>query len=208
MLAMTAGRIRRLAPLAARPAMIAAAFAAGLAACETPIQIQELPELTYGYLGRYRLDVAAVEVVSEYRAPMRAPNVEHLFPTPPEDALRRWANDRLEAAGRRGVARFVVKEAGVTETPLEVETGFTGAFKKQQSARFEATVEAILELVDERGFRKGFASARASRSRTVGEDITLDERNRTWFDLTESLMRDFNAEMERNIGLYFGGYLL
>ena len=204
---MTPRRNRRLAPLAARLAMIAVAVAAGLAACETPVQTQKLPELTYGHLERYRLDVAAVEVVSEYRSPMRAPNVEHLFPTPPADTLKRWANDRLEAAGRRGIARFVIKEAGVTETPLKVDTGYKGAFKKEQSARFEVTIEAILELVDDRGFRKGFASARVSRSRTVREDITLNERDRAWFDLTEALMGDFNAEMERNIGRYLGGYL-
>ena len=57
------------------------------------------PELTYAHLGAMRLDVARVEIADEYHEPLRPPNVDHLFPTPPERAMRRWATDRLAASG-------------------------------------------------------------------------------------------------------------
>ncbi len=179
-----------------------------LAACETPVVTQTLPELTYGHLSKFTLDVAAIAVKAKYVPPMKAPNVEHLFPTPPGKALRRWAADRLRAGGRRGSAQFVIIDAAVTETPLKLDKSFTGAFTKQQSRRYEATVEVSLEILDDKGFRKGFANARVSRSRTLGEDATINDRERMWFDLTEALMRDFNAELEKNIRQYLGGYLL
>ncbi len=179
-----------------------------LAACETPMVTQTLPELTYGHLSKFRLDVAQVQVAAEYVPPMKAPNVDHLFPTPPGKALRRWAADRLTAAGERGRARFVILNASVTETRLKMDKGFTGAFTTQQSERYDATVEASLEILDDRGFRKGFANARVSRSRTLGEDATINDRERMWFDLTEALMKDFNAELEKNIRQYLGGYLM
>ena len=178
-----------------------------LGACETPMPAQTLPGLTYEHLKPFRLDVAAVDVVSQYRSPMQKPNVEHLFPTPPEKALRRWAQDRLKAAGKGATARFVILDARATETPLKIDKSFWGAFKRQQSERYDATVEATLEILDSRGFRKGFANARASRSRTVREDATLNERERTWFELTEALMKDFDAELERNIRQHLGGFL-
>ena len=186
---------------------MAGLIALALAACQTPPPVQRLPELTYGHLERLNLDVAAIEVVSEFRSPMQAPHVEHLFPTPPQTALERWATDRIEAAGRQGVARFVIKDAQATATPLAIDKGLAGAFTKEQSVRYEARVEAFLEIVDERGFRKGFSSARASRARTMAEDATLNERDKAWFDLTEAVMRDFNAEMEKNIRQYLGGFL-
>lgn len=179
-----------------------------LAACETPVAPQTLPELTYGHLSKFTLDVAGIEVTTKYVPPMKAPNVEHLFATPPGKALRRWAADRLKAGGRRGTARFLIIDAAVTDTPLKVDKSFTGAFTKQQSRRYEATVEASLEILDDKGFRKGFASARVSRSRTLREDATINARERMWFDLTEALMNDFNAELEKNIRQYLGGYLL
>jgi len=196
---MTSLRFRRCA--------LAGLVALVLAACQTPPPVQRLPDLTYGHLDRLNLDAAAIEVVSEYRSPMKEPNVEHFFPTSPQTALERWAADRLDAAGRQGIARFVIKDARGTATPLAIDKGLTGAFKKEQSVRYEASIEALLEIVDERGFRKGFASARVSRTRTLGEDATLNERDKTWFDLTEAVMRDFNAEMEKNIRQYLGVFL-
>ena len=181
--------------------------ALALAACQTPPPVQRLPELTFGHLDRLNLDVAAIEVVSEYRSPMKAPHVEHLFPTPPQTALERWAADRLEAAGRQGIARFVIQNAQATATPLAFDKGLAGAFTKEQSVRYEASVEAFLEIVDERGFRKGFCSARASRTRTMPEDATLNERDKAWFELTEAVMQDFNAEIEKNVRQYLGGFL-
>jgi hypothetical protein len=181
--------------------------ALALAACQTPPPVQRLPELTFGHLDRLNLDVATIEVVSEYRSPMKAPHVEHLFPTPPQTALERWAADRLEAAGRQGIARFVIQNAQATATPLAFDKGLAGAFTKEQSVRYEASVEAFLEIVDERGFRKGFSSARASRTRTMAEDASLNERDKAWFELTEAVMQDFNAEIEKNVRQYLGGFL-
>ena len=190
-----------------RRCVLAGLVALALAACETPPPVQRLPELTYGHLDRLNLDAAALEVVSEYGPLMEAPHVDHLFPTPPLTALERWAADRLEAVGRSGIARFVIKDARATATPLAIDEGLAGAFKKEQSVRYEASIEALLEIVDDRGFRKGFASARVSRTRTLAEDATLNERDKVWFELTEAMMQDFNAEMEKNVRQFLGGFL-
>lgn len=170
--------------------------------------VQTLPELSYGHLSPLRLDVAVVRVVSTYKAPLAAPNVDHLFPTPPQKALRRWAADRLKATGKGGMAKFIIIDASVRETPLTMKEGLKGAFTKQQSERYEARIEARLEITGPARGQSGFAAARVSRSRTVREDITLNERAKIWFDLTEALMRDFNAEIEKNIRQYLGGHLM
>ena len=65
-------------------------LALGLAACETTPPPPKLPELTFTHLGPLKLNVARIDIVSKYRSPLRAPNVEHLFPTPPQKALRTW----------------------------------------------------------------------------------------------------------------------
>ena len=40
------------------------------------------------------------------------------------------------------------------------------------------------------------------------ENATLNERERFWYDLTDGVMQDFNAEMEKNIGLYLKRFLV
>lgn len=172
-------------------------LALGLAACETPPPLQKLPELTFAHLGPLKLNVAKIDIVSKYRSPLKAPNVEHLFPTPPQKALRTWARDRLRAVGRSGTARLVIHKASAVETALEMKTGLKAAFTKQQSRRYDVIVDATLEISTPEG--RGSATAQASRFSTLREDATINDRNKMWFDLTENLMRDFNAEMEKKL---------
>ncbi|MCG8507662.1 MAG: hypothetical protein MI741_00395 [Rhodospirillales bacterium] len=179
-----------------------------IAACETPVPVQRLPEITFTHLPSLGLNVANIDVVTEYKGPMAAPNVEHLMPTSPETAIKRWIEDRIVAKGVGNVARFTISDGAVTETQLDVETGITGAFKTQQALRYDATVAGMLEIFDERGFRKAFASARVSRSRTLGEDASVNAREQLWFELVEALMRDFNAEMEKNLRAHVGAYVM
>ena len=178
----------------------------GLAACETPVVEQSLPELTFAHLKPIKLNVATIEVVSEYLPPLRPPNVEHLFPMPPLKVLRRWASDRLKAVGQSGSARLVIHKASAVESVLKKNTGFTAAFTKQQSHRYDLAVEATLEIFAD-GRQKGHALAHATRFSTLREDASINKRQRIWFDLTEALVRDFDAEMENNIRRHLGAWI-
>jgi hypothetical protein len=173
-----------------------------LAGCQTTPAPARFPELTYAHLGVIKLDVDRVEIASEYQAPLRAPNVDHLFPVPPERAMRRWAQDRLAAAGSNTgrFARFVITDAKVTETNLPRSTGITGAFTKDQSQRYDLSMSAAIEIREDRGnFRSGYATASTSRSRTVREDISVNDREKVWFEMLEQAMNEINAELERQI---------
>jgi hypothetical protein len=185
---------------------LAAAAAGTLAGCNAPPQRYEFPELTYTHLPPIRLDVAVVDVVDSYRAPRVAPNVEHLFPTPPATAMARWARDRLVAAGSNGGALFTILRADVVEVPLTRTTGIKGVFTTDQTYRYDATLEIRLDAENTSGLRRGSITARATRSRTVAEDMTLNERERLWFDMTEALMRDIGAEIEKQIDAYLAAF--
>jgi hypothetical protein len=166
-----------------------------LAACaESPPP--ELPDLTFTHLRPIRFDVSTVQVVESYRPPARKPNVEHLFPVPPALAAERWAKDRLRAAGPGGTARFEVLRGDVVEVP------------RGSADRYEAVLEVRLALASADGRRTGEVSARASRTQTVERDATLDERERVWFDMTDALMRDLDAQLERQIAEHLQAFLL
>ena len=187
------------------PPALCMALVMVLAACETPTPTRRLPDLTFAHLAPIRLNVARIEVVSRYRPPLREPNVEHLFPTPPVVALKQWAKDRLRAVGSSGVARLVVLNASAVESRLAQKTGFTAAFTTQQSQRYDMAVEARLEVSSPLG--QGRATANATRFSTIREDATIHQRERLWFDLTESLVRDFDVAMEKNMRQHLGRWV-
>ena len=178
-----------------------------LTACTTAPLAPAFPELTYRHLGTITLDTTAVDIVDEYRPPLKEPNIEHKVPVPPALALRRWALDRLASTGnadRRAV--FTIQQAAMTETRLPRTKGLRGALTTDQSDRYDLTLAVRLELFEARN-RVGIATATATRSRTVAEDITLNDRDRVLFEMVESTMLDLNKELENSIRQFLGAYI-
>lgn len=186
-------------------ATMAVAFA--VVSCAQPLPSDPLPELTFAHLEPIELAVGSIEIVEVYIPPLKAPNVEHTFSISPQDAARRWAEQKLRAVGGDGQARFLIQDAAVVETALETEEGIRGAFTTNQSERYDATIEVTLEIRDDRGFQRAFATARAERSQTVPEDLTVRERQIAFFELTEGLMADLIAELETQVGQHLSTYV-
>lgn len=180
------------------------------AGCANPPPHPVYPEIRFSGTP-LQLDAEDVLAIEEtYKPSFRDPNVEHLFPVPPVKALENWPRDRVRAAGSgtRNHVRFTIIEAGVRETPLEKTPGLQGAFTREQSERYDGVVEGRLEIVDDRRFVSHSASARITRSQTVPEGITPNERERVWYDMTRAMMADFDKAMEQNVREHFGTALL
>ncbi|HWG79635.1 MAG TPA: hypothetical protein VN681_07675 [Stellaceae bacterium] len=181
---------------------------AGLAACDTAPPRPTYPDIHFTSETPIRLAVSAIDVRNDYKPTFRSPHVEHLFPVPPAQAAENWAHDRLQAAGGGAVsARFTIQDASVIETPLPKKSeGISGAFKKEATERYDATLRATLEIVDARGFALRTVSAKVARSQSVLEGITPNERDQTWYDMTKALMADFDQQMSAEISGNLGGY--
>jgi len=191
-----------------RPLSRLALACALLAACAQTVPPAPLPELTFSHLDKIRLNVASVEIVENYVPPLKGPNIEHLLPTSPTGAARRWSVDRLVALGTEGSAKFVIETASVVETKLPVEKGLRGAVTVDQAERYDAILVVTLEIRNDRGFRIAFATARAERNQTVSENLTLREREAIQFELVENLISDLNGELEAKIAEFLSAYIL
>jgi hypothetical protein len=170
-----------------------------LAACDTPPNRREFATLTFQDRPNIRLDVAQIEIVQAYKAPGQAPNVDHLFPQKPVDVAMSWGRDVLRAVGQRGMATYTVLDASATETRLPRSTGMTQMFRKEQSDRYDLRIAVQLQVNNPLLRATGGAQASASRSQTVGEDMTLNEREAVWFEMTESAMRELDRKLEAAI---------
>lgn len=184
--------------------ILAALMLTGGCASEPP---PPLPKVTFNHLAPVNLNVIAVETRSSYRPPRSPPNVDHRFPIPPEEAMKRWANHRLRSVGVAETARFTILKASVVEEPLRTDTGLLDPVKIEPAARYTATLEGLLEIFDASGHRIKGASARVSRTRSLQEGLTAEQRDRAWIDLTKSVMRDFDASMAEAINTYLADWV-
>ncbi|WP_151114919.1 hypothetical protein [Hypericibacter adhaerens] len=180
--------------------LLLAAAGLSLAACDTPPHREPFPQLTYQHLAPIHLDVAKIVIVDAYQPPMTDPHVEQDFPTPPATAARQWAQDRLKAVGSDGVATFTITDGSAIDVPLPRTTGLTGVVTEDQSDRYDVTVTVRLEVENRMGNHRGAITATAKRSETAAEDMTLNEREKLWFEMTDALMKSLNAELEQRIG--------
>ena len=193
-----------------RKSLIVLLLAAGaLSACDTPPTRAPFPKLTYSYLPPYRLAVARVEVVDQYRPPMTPPNVEQNFPVSPSGTAEEWGRDRLQAVGGNARAVYTVLRGDATETHLAGDegSGLFGDFTIPQSERYDLNIDVRLQIIDPSGRVTATVNANATRSRTVAADATLNDRERVWFNMTEQAMSDLNASLDKSIPAYMRAYL-
>ena len=189
--------------------MVVVAAALAATACQnTKPPMQKLPEISFANQRPFQLDVGQLEIVSEYASPARSPNIEHQMPVSPEAAIQRWAQDRLRPMGRNGLARVVIKDAKVIEVPLAIDKGLTGSFKKEQESRYDAVLEVAVQILDARQMVIGETMARASRSKTVAEGLTINERDRILYDISEGLAKDIDEQMSQLIRNYLGRWVI
>jgi hypothetical protein len=180
-----------------------------LAGCDTPPTRQSFPKLTYAHLSPYRLAVGRIDVIESYRSSNTPPNVEQNFPATPAGTAAQWAHDRLRAAGGTSRAVYTVLRGDAIETHLAPENSgaMMSDFTVHQSERYDLHMAVRLQIIEPSGRVASSVDAEASRSRTVPEDATLNDRERVWFEMTEQAMKDLNASLEKSIPAYMQGYL-
>ena len=178
-----------------------------LAACETTVPPKQFPDLRYTHMPAISLAVSRVVVVEQYQSSTAKPHVEAEFPVLPARAASQWLKDRLSAVGGSDSVRATVTKASVVEVPLKRTSGVRGAFTKDQSERYDATLAVQIEILDSRGRQRGIVSSEATRSQTVTEDISLADREQVWFRMTEAMMSDLNSSLEKQVREHFKRWL-
>jgi hypothetical protein len=183
-------------------------IAALLSACQKPLP----PPPTYPDIGfsdetPIPLGVAAVEVDDEYLPPLKPPHVDHEFPVRIAAVAARWAHERLRAVGSELTARVIIRDASAIATELPKTPGVKGMFTNDQTVRYDLRVEMIVEIRDAHGLPLASVSATAERSRSVTDDITLNDRDRIFYEMTKGLMRDEDAALDQHIHQYLQIYI-
>ena len=179
-----------------------------LSACDTPPAENRFPALTFEHLPAMNFNVAEIRVEDLYSPPGSHPNVEQMMPVPPARAAATWAERRLMASGTSKTLVYRIRDGSVVETPLDTNESMTDLLTTEQSERYHARLVLEMEIQDANGFSEASLKVTGERSVTVPEDSTLNDREATWFTLTDKLMNDLNDQLERTIREVMSGYLI
>ena len=175
-----------------------------LISCAPPPEAPEFPDIRFTGEPPLILQAAQIEIRTIYQ-PSDADNA---FPVSPVRAIQNWARDRLRANGQGGPARFTIADATAKVTDLPVKGGVSGTFTDQVSQQYDIALDAALELLDTTGVAVRSARVTVSRSATVLQSATANDRARTRYNLVRDMMSDFDSQAQARISSGFGQYLL
>lgn len=176
----------------------------GLVSCAPPPQAPSFPDIRFTGEPPFMLQASQIEIRTAYQPT----NTDSAFPVSPLRAIQNWARDRLRASGQGGPARFTIADAPAQITDLPVKGGISGTFTDQVSQRYDVALDASLQLFDTTGVALRSARITVSRSATVLQSATANDRATVRYNLVRDLMSDFDAQAVARIGGGFGPYLL
>lgn len=183
-----------------------------LTACQDapiiPPEQVEPPRFTH--LPPVGVNAGELRIASDYQPTFRAPHVDHLFQVTPADAMAVWAQDRLRVTGQgKGALEFVIVDASIIETPLEVKDGIKGIFTTEPSERYDAKLVATMKLYD--GVQRmpaATAEVNLTMARSIQEGADVYAREEFFNSFLEDLMKTFNEQMQLEIDTYFRPHMV
>lgn len=158
----------------------ALAFSLALGGCADDEPAQTFPPADYSYLSQLHLNVATINIQDE-----AVPSPDALSakaPTPPDQALKQMASQRLVASGQTGQADFIIKQAYIAATG---ENAISGAMDVQ------------LNVADAGNLHTGYIHARINRKLDTGSRSATSRAS--LYELTNQMMQDMNVELEFQI---------
>jgi len=178
-----------------------------LSSCDNPPP-PEGPDISFTKYQPIYFDVAKIDIVDEYKSPMRMPNVEHLLPISPAEAMHIWVKDRLHGAGMENRMQVIIQDASVKVTQLEKPEGMTGFLTNSQDKKYDAKLAVEIRIYSpESAISQASVTASVTRSITIDEKSSVAERTAIFKQFIHDLMEGMNAQLEQNIYMYFGKYI-
>lgn len=181
------------------PLFIAMLFA--FTACDTPPPPG--PSLNFKRYQPIYMNVSGVEVVEEYREPGRAPNVEHLMPYSPADAMQIWVKDRLRNSGGNKTMQVIIKDASV----VGKEIPSSGVFGFGADRQYDARLEVEIRIYGDAALSEASVNVVGMQSITMSESASSATRDAAYRDMINDMMTTMNAELEKNIFFHLATYV-
>lgn len=176
-----------------------------LAACQTAPAPPPLPDMVFTRYQPIYLDVGNADIVDEFKSPMRAPNVEHLVPVSPSEAMHSWVHDRIKATGASKSLQIVIKDASIVSHPPENPNVLLGPAPNR---RYDAKLDVDMRIYGTDAMSEADINVIATQTITISDSTSLEERKRIFYRMVYDLMESANAEFEKQIFSHFTRYVL
>lgn len=178
-----------------------------ISACSSPTPPAPTAPLNFTKYQPLNINVAKIDLVESYKSPFAAPNVEHLMPYSPADAVALWVKDRLHAVGSDKILQVTIVDAPVKVTDLPKTKGVAGLFTVDQDKKYDGRLEVEMRIYGDQPLSLADTSVVVTRSITIAENASPNTRKAAYINMVQEMMKTFNDRMENNMRQYMGNYI-
>lgn len=181
-----ASKIRNLALLLGS----AVALTTALPGCA--YQGQKLAQLDYQNIAPLSVSVSKVDVQSVFLPSVETSEALKDFTTPPDVALRRYAENRLKARGYEDVLKFTVKDGTVRHSVVDSDSAVAQWAKVGKQDRYDLSIRVDMTLVAADGSKPKDASIELNRYITVPQSYSIARREKLLHDFMQELITEID----------------
>ena len=145
------------------------------------------------------LSLADVQVINNYKPSANPYDVSSQFPTPPDMALKRYAERRLQPVGGSDFLRFVIEDARVHVKPVPSEGEIMRWLGVGEGKRYELLADLRIYTVSETGAESAHALMRFQKALTIPDRLSIAEREAEQIKFLKGLLEDIDKAVEAHL---------
>ncbi|MCB9989331.1 MAG: hypothetical protein H6868_08395 [Rhodospirillales bacterium] len=161
-----------------------------LAGCTSSIPNgKPVPDLTFAHILPFYVDVSAVDIETRYNHMLDPEDISSGFATPPDIALRRYAEARLQPQGAMNTLKFIIEDASARLNVIEPENKIQSWAGIGRQDRYTVSVRLRLYTETAEGRQGTHSILKFSRDLTVPSSLSLVERETRQVEFLEAMMK-------------------
>ena len=154
----------------------------------------KIHKIDFSSFNDLNIDYGVLVIDNQFIKKIDAPYIDYYVPEKLGDLLRRWVNARFSFKNKDSsiVLKTTILKANTLAFPLNTYDIIENLWNDQASLRIEMYIEAYIELLDEKGSQLAYCEVKAYKSKELGENISLAERDYQIQEMTKSILYDFD----------------
>ena len=161
-------------------------------------------KLNFEHIDSLNLSVSKIEILNKYQPTLSRPNVEHLFKISPSKLISDYSKKKFLLKGGINNLQIIIEEASVIETIKEnKKIIINNILYKEKLVNYKCKFRLRIKLKSEEGLTESYILVSTIIYKTTKSNITLNERDKIFFEINESMILKLDSEINKQARKYF-----
>lgn len=156
------------------------------------VEGKPLPNLTFEHIAPLQVNVRDIEIINLYDPKKDSKDISSTFPTPPDIAVKRYAENRLQANGKRGALKFIIEDSYIHHRYIESEGIVSKWLKLEGKDRYDVTMDIRFYIEYPDGRQSPHSVLKTERYISIPESVSIAEREFEQLGFIERLTEDID----------------